>query len=650
MRTVTSRIIGICLIGCIAVSAVVHLSVFEAAQEAVDRSMRRDMSWIGSNGRIEAAHLEKYVARYAALGAEEDRRNAILYYSILLSRLDTWDSGVFGAFIDETDKRSVSFRTLRNNIEALEPKFARLEDASASQTILHVLSQASVDLERIGAKAHTYSILESEEIRAEMLDQLSIQRWLILALIAGGTLLLGITMSQNKSLTNANRIVARNASEFAFLARHDALTALPTRSTFDEQLVSAELDVPSTEWLGVFALDLDGFKAVNDNLGHAAGDALLKVAAEIVRSYSKSLDERNVVARAGGDEFLILVHLGETPAQALASANELLARLQRPVETSYGTHVIGATIGIAVAQGGSSEISELALNADTALTQAKSAKKGEALVFEPSMKARLQRRLKIETALVGAISRGEVRPHYQPQFDLKSGECCGMEALARWNDPELGHVPPDEFVPVAEACGAINQLGEAILLQACKDACKLPPHIKVAVNLSVLQILHGDVVNSVSNILAKTGLPADRLKLEVTESVLMSDFRQVTKCLKELQALGVAISLDDFGTGYSALSYLTKFRWDELKIDRSFVDRALDDPLTLMIVRMVKVIAQTMRATLTVEGIETPEQKEAFALIGCATAQGYHFGRPVPFSDLVSQHDLDIEEAPALRA
>jgi len=650
MRTVTFRILGICLIGCIAVSTLVHLSVFEAAQKAVDRSMRRDVSWIGSNGRIEAAHLEKYVARYAALGNEEDRKSAILYYNILLGRLDTWNSGAFGKFIQQSEQRSITFRALRNDIEGLEAKFVHLEEPGARQAILSVLSQTLVELEKIGAAAHTASILDSEGIRAEMLSQLSVQRWLIFALIAGGSLLLGITMLQNRSLTNANRIVARNASEFAFLARHDALTLLPTRTTFDENLVIAETDVPRTEWVGVFALDLDGFKAVNDNLGHAAGDALLKVAAEIIRTFSKSLDERNIIARSGGDEFLMLVHLGNKPEEAIGQANRLLATLQNPVETSYGTHVVGATVGVAVARGGSREVADLALNADMALTQAKNTIKGEALMFEPAMRESLQRRLKIEAALVGAIAKGEIRPHYQPQFDLKTGAWCGMEALARWVDPELGFVPPDEFVPVAEACGAINQLGEAILAQACRDASTLPECITVSVNLSVLQILHGDVPNTVRNILRETGLAADRLKLEVTESVLMSDFRQVTKCLKELQAMGVSISLDDFGTGYSALSYLTRFRWDELKIDRSFVDRALDDPLTLMIVRMVKVIAQTMKADLTVEGIETPEQRDAFALIGCGTAQGYLFGRPMPFAELENHCNLPGQETAARRA
>jgi EAL domain-containing protein (putative c-di-GMP-specific phosphodiesterase class I) len=262
--------------------------------------------------------------------------------------------------------------------------------------------------------------------------------------------------------------------------------------------------------------------------------------------------------------------------------------------------------------------------------------KGIVLAFDPAMLVDFKRRLRLEADLGAAIAEGEIKPHYQPKVDLDTSRLIGLEALARWRHPELGWISPGEFIPIAEGSGAIVQIGRMMLEAACRDAATLPGNVSVSVNLSVIQILKDDIVRVVSDVLKVNALAPERLTLEITESVMMTDPEKVLGALKQLKMLGVCISLDDFGTGYSALCYLTRFNWDELKIDRSFIQGALCDPMNLAIIKTIKILAQDMNAKLTIEGVETQEQHELLRRIGCDTVQGYLFGPPVPLNELQS--------------
>jgi diguanylate cyclase (GGDEF)-like protein len=625
---------AICATFCLAIVGVVHLHLFDASDDAVARSMRYDVSWIGANGRIEAAHLEKHVARFAALGEPADADAARLYYEILLGRMKVWDAGGYRQFIDLSPTRRDQFDAVRERTAALASDMARLDDPAAQRAILGALAEIAPLIDQIGAEAHTISVTEAAAIRNELQEKQQAQSMLVLLLLLCGAISLVLMVLQNRSLHAAHLKAEHHAKELSFLAQHDALTKLPNRLAFDAALRAVSTAEPN-ERIAVAAIDLDGFKSVNDILGHAAGDALLTGAAELFVNEVSRTDPRNIVCRVGGDEFLALFRITGGQAEALGLAQEILDLLREPIETTYGSLMVGASIGVAIS-GEDSGDEDLILDADLALREAKAQGKGIVLGFEPRMRVDLQRRLRIEADLDRAIANGDIYPHYQLQFDLGSGRPIGAEALARWCHPELGWISPAEFIPIAESSGAVVRMGRAILETACRDATDFPEDFSLSVNLSVVQLLKDDIVGTVKGVLARTGLEPERLTLEVTESTMMTDLGKMLDVLARLKKCGVSISLDDFGTGYSALSYLTKFEWDELKIDRSFVASLLSNPMNLAIIRTVRALARKMGAKVTVEGIETVEQRRLLTRLGCDAGQGYLFGRPVPAQEIRS--------------
>ncbi len=295
---------------------------------------------------------------------------------------------------------------------------------------------------------------------------------------------------------------------------------------------------------------------------------------------------------------------------------------------------IGAIIGLAISEKNPQQTSDLLLDAVVALGDAKARWTGKASVFDYGMREQYIRRGQLESDLKSALARREIMPFYQPQIDLKTGRIMGVEALARWDHSTLGWVPPSEFIPIAESSNQIAELGHTILEIACQDMVGLPTEISLSVNLSVGQILTGDVVKMVAQTLESTGFPASRLTLEVTESFMITDSERTLKVLNQLKALGVSIALDDFGTGYSALSYLQHFNWDELKIDRGFVNNLGRDERCLSIINSIVHLSHEFGMIVTVEGIETHEQSVLTFNAGCDVGQGYLFGRPMPLSEL----------------
>ena len=430
-----------------------------------------------------------------------------------------------------------------------------------------------------------------------------------------------------------NVALIEQESRIRFLAHHDDLTSLQNRFAFRGQI--ARLLPRVAEEAGAVALlflDLDRFKDVNDTLGHPVGDLLLLSVAERLGTCVRNTD---CVARLGGDEFAVLCLDPEQPQQAEALGARIIEVLSQPYFIQERTISISASVGIAIAEGPDFDADLLLKQADLALYQAKALGRGIHCVFTAEMDEQLRARLALEADLRKAIEERQFELSYQPIFDLKSSKLCGFEALLRWHHPERGLVGPAEFVPLAEETRLIVDLGEWVLRQACTDAAQLPGDLRIAVNLSPVQLIFGDAVATVREILAETGLDPARLELEITETALLANDNRNLGTLRSLKALGVRIVLDDFGTGYSSLSHLRLFPLDKVKIDSSFVRDMTAHSDSAAIVTAVAALATELGMTTTAEGIETQDQLDAVDRAGCTEAQGYLLGKPEPILQAV---------------
>jgi diguanylate cyclase (GGDEF)-like protein/PAS domain S-box-containing protein len=425
----------------------------------------------------------------------------------------------------------------------------------------------------------------------------------------------------------------RTAQQLAYQARHDALTGLANRVFFMERIDEALTRLARHgDRFTVMLLDLDRFKSVNDSLGHPIGDSLLKA---VARRLQATLQEADIVARLGGDEFAILQSgTGDQREAAVALSNRILDVFAATYNID-GNHVVtGTSIGIAFAPEHGANVEQLMKGADLALYRAKSRGRNQYSIFEPGMETEAHLRHGLELDLRNAIRRAEFELHYQPVFNIATRQPCGAEALVRWRQPDKGIVSPAQFIPLAEETGLIVPLGEWVLRTACAEAMSWPADTKVAVNVSPVQFRKGDLVDTVACALVDSGLPPERLELEITESVLLHHNEGNLAILAALKSLGVAIVLDDFGTGYSSLSYLKMFPFDKIKIDRSFVSDLSSRPDCAAIVCAVINLAQILNMVATAEGVETQDQLLMLRAAGCAYAQGYLLGRPVPATEL----------------
>jgi diguanylate cyclase (GGDEF)-like protein len=411
------------------------------------------------------------------------------------------------------------------------------------------------------------------------------------------------------------------------MARHDALTNLPNRVLFQDKMEKA---LGRGDRIAVMFLDLDRFKSVNDSLGHSVGDALLCAVTERLQRVVSASD---TVARLGGDEFAI-VQRNATPESASELARKVIAELVEPFEVQSHQLIIGTSIGIAMAPADGKEPDQLLRNADMALYRAKSDGRGAYHFFQAEMDAQMQERRTLELDLRKALQADQFELHYQPLIDLGRGEVCGFEALLRWNHPDRGLVPPDEFIPVAEEIGLIVPLGDWVLKQACRDAVNWPAKLAIAVNLSAVQFRNPMLALSVVSALGQSGLAASRLELEITESVLLQADRAVLDALHQFRDLGVRICMDDFGTGYSSLSYLRSFPFDKIKIDRSFIRELGKDNDCMAIIRAVMRLGSSLGMITTAEGVETEEQLDLLRAEGCMQVQGFLFSKAVPAADI----------------
>ncbi|MGI4797980.1 MAG: putative bifunctional diguanylate cyclase/phosphodiesterase [Janthinobacterium lividum] len=413
----------------------------------------------------------------------------------------------------------------------------------------------------------------------------------------------------------------RSDKRIVYLAGHDSLTSLPNRAQFHDALARACADnIP----FALLCLDLDGFKTVNDTLGHGMGDALLVAVSGRLRT---CLRDGDMVARLGGDEFAVLQVGGDAPAAAIL-AQRLINHVAEPYQLGRAPTSIGVSIGITLATATKPEPEELLKGADLALYHSKSEGRGTWSFFEDGMALRAQERHALQVDLRHAIDADELFLEYQPITDFTSANVTGAEALVRWQHPVRGCVSPVDFIPAAEESGLIVALGAWVLRRACEEASTWEGNARVAVNLSPLQFRDPGLLALVDQVLAETGLPGHRLELEITESVFLEKVDNTLACLHALRSRGIHIALDDFGTGYSSLSYLRSFPFDKVKIDQSFIRdlNVNDDAIT--IVQAIVGMASSLGMRTTGEGVETQGQAKLLQATGCTQVQGYLFGRP----------------------
>ena len=424
------------------------------------------------------------------------------------------------------------------------------------------------------------------------------------------------------------RLLNQALTRASYLAAHDLLTGLPNRSLFGDRLHQAlAMARRESTPLAVLCLDLDRFKEVNDTLGHAAGDRLLKIVAGRMTAV---LRESDTLARLGGDEFAVVQPKAVQPEAADGLARRLIEVLEEPIELDGHSVTVGVSIGIAMAdQSGSADPTQLMRDADLALYQAKESGRGGYSFFAPEMNRKLRERRALEADLRTALAQGDFRLAYQPQVNLDTGEVTGAEALLRWERPGVGNVPPDQFIALAEETGLIGPIGTWALQEACREAASWPEHVSVAVNVSPVQFRQPGLFEAVVAALDASGLSPDRLEIEITEGVLLKDTDGTLATLRRLREVGVKIAMDDFGTGYSSLGYLQKFPFDKVKIDRSFVRHLGDDRSAEAIVRAVVGMSHALGVRTIAEGVETEEQAEMLRMKGCQAVQGYLFGRPM---------------------
>jgi diguanylate cyclase (GGDEF)-like protein len=434
-------------------------------------------------------------------------------------------------------------------------------------------------------------------------------------------------------VTTLEDVTERRRSEerIALLAHYDALTGLPNRVLFQEQLEAALAGFQTGEQVAVLYIDIDEFKSVNDSLGHRIGDELLK---SVAKSLGDCLEKTDLIARLGGDEFAVVQTAVKRSEDVTALVTRIYQSIREPYECLGHLVTTDASIGIAFASQDGINLEQLLKNADLAMYSAKAAGRRTYRFFEPAMDARMKARRLLEIDLRQAVMEGGFEVYYQPIVDLQSNQIAGCEALLRWRHPERGMISAAEFIPVAEETGLINQLGDWVLTKACVEAATWPGNTKLAVNVSPVQFRSDTLALKVMAALATSGLSAGRLELEITEAVLIRDDEAALAILHQLRTVGVRIALDDFGTGYSSLSYLQRFPFDKIKIDRCFITDIAEHGGSSSIVQAVVNIASARNIITTAEGVETEQQKKLLRALGCNQMQGYLFSPARPASDI----------------
>lgn len=463
----------------------------------------------------------------------------------------------------------------------------------------------------------------------------SIKRLELLEVTALSTLLVaGMGYLAYRRIAAQEREIARRISAERLaddMAHRDSLTGLPNRRQFETTLKASLAASPGSQSVhALLLLDLNGFKTVNDVYGHPVGDRVLMAVAQRL---ARGMRQGDVLARLGGDEFAIIARDMIGPEGATGIALRVIKSLEAPIDIGTSRHRIGIAIGIAVFPNDATSSEELMRKADLALYRSKADKRSIAHFFEERMDRQVREREFLERELAAAIGTPAIEPWYQPIMCLTTEEVICFEALARWNHKVLGDIPPHRFLPIAEDTGLIRELSAQLLRQACRQAMQWPLHVRLAFNLSPVQLRDQTLPLSILGILGETGLAPHRLEIEVTESALVRDLDSARGILQALRNAGVRIALDDFGTGYSSLYHLRDFKFDEIKIDRTFISEMSSETESAAIVRALTGLGNGLGVTITAEGVESWEQCGVLLQQGCSQAQGFLFSQAIPGSE-----------------
>jgi diguanylate cyclase (GGDEF)-like protein len=633
-----------------AFSALLMWGIIKQTEAALSGSNRYDIAWSGANARQELSSLGRYLALYAAFKNSEDLEKVKLFQEIVEGRVQYLESGKIGTFMAASPERAARVKQFAGLVQLIGQHLVAVDQDDGITKALKAIDDALRVLDRIKNEAQVAIADGAANLSGEIARKQLLLNLLLGGLLASSLLLMSILARQNQLIKRTSEAFEQSSKQFAYLAKHDPLTGLPNRAAMKETLNSKTSDLEMSARIAMLVIDLDGFKPINDTLGHLVGDELLISTARRIEAIAASW-EGSMVSRFGGDEFVVLLRKVRSENQVRSCAETILNALRQPYEVMGHSMLVDASIGWAMSGVGESTGTEVLRYADIALNEAKQLGRGSITEFNVQMLDGVAERAVIEQELTIALAQGQIVPHYQPQVDLITGEIIGVEALARWQHPLRGIVSPANFIPVAEMSGQIVDLGRSILQQACIDLSGLPTKIDLSVNVSAAQLFQDDFAEYVSKILREANLLPSRLRLEITETVLLSDANKARCAIEQLQSLGVSISLDDFGTGYASLSYLREFGFNELKIDRSFVADMKDDRKSRALVQTMIDLGARLNLVVVPEGIETKEQVALLREMGCRRGQGYLFGKPVPLQilarNLKYKDAINTSEMPA---
>ena len=625
------------LMALIGVGATAGVSTYFFQGEAIgliENASTNESSWVCVNGRGDLYAMREALADFAADANPEAARKLQMRADIFAGRLDSLHVGEFQGILARSAEARQTLAALdarRAVVDQLAGQEAGPPDPAGAQKAIPAMLRAYDDFcLAVTGENQRALIGYGARLGEQRLDTLA-SMLAVCGLGIGSIAWLTWRARWTEAALRRQRAIALEMETRAGL---DPLTGLHNRARF-ESVLSADIDGARAEGedVALFAIDLDRFKSVNDLLGHPTGDALLVSVARRLDAFAEA--EPGIrLARIGGDEFCAWTRLRADSRESVRLAESMLRCLAKPHKAAGHTLIAHASVGFATFPRHADDTKALIELSDIALNRAKAAGRGVAVAYQEGMADELRLRQVLEIDLAKALAEDQLELHYQPWVELPTGRVAGVEALARWRHPTRGAISPAVFIPIAEASGLIEELGRWALLRACRDAARLPAHLRVAVNLSAAQF-RGDVVALTAAVLAETLIDPARLELEITESVMILDPTAVGPLFERLRALGVGITLDDFGTGFSSLSYLRQFKFGKLKIDRSFVSEIESSMEAQAIIRTVGELARSLGMAVIAEGIETEAQAALARAAGCDLAQGYHFARPQPIDALL---------------
>jgi diguanylate cyclase (GGDEF)-like protein len=547
---------------------------------------------------------------------------------------------------------------LLDEVRTASERLAALERSSLEQVARDDLAAARAILDRPDYADSKAALADStarfsaavQQQAEQDLSALTHRSWLLagvaLALFAAGTTWLNRRLSRH--LKQAETAFAAKQTEVTHLALHDTLTGLANRRYLLLQIGSAiQRAHRDHQRFALLMMDLDGFKPINDRFGHQAGDAVL---AAVARRMLGLVRPGDVVARLGGDEFVVMLDHGTDAEVPLRMAQRLIGAVAQSILLPQGEVAVSASVGVALFPEDATDADNLLRRADVALYRAKAESRGEARFFQASMDEDVRERDALKLDLRIAIERGDIKPYFQPLINLATGALNGFEVLARWHHPTRGHIPPNQFVKVAEDSGQIDAMTVCVMREALRAALDWDPRLTVAINIAPQQLKNDSLVERLMTVLRDTGFPAERFEIEITENALIGDLELARRIVMALKGHGIRVALDDFGTGYSSLSHLSELPFDKIKIDRSFIHNLRQRHENATIVNAIIGLGRSLNLPTAAEGIESIADADMLAELGCNVGQGFLYSRPVPASEVqrliesMQGHDSAIAE------